>query len=99
MVDEGELGIRINAMIVEGNSSLRKHLSEYKILGYGDHRLTVRSIKRFMDGALGSHGAWLLKPYNSLPSSTGLNTEPIDSMRETAKIAIENGFQTRLFTT
>ncbi|MBM3890176.1 MAG: amidohydrolase family protein, partial [Verrucomicrobia bacterium] len=58
----------------------------------GNH-LTVRSIKRFMDGALGSHGAWLLEPYADLPSSAGLNTAAIADLRETARIAIENGFQ------
>jgi predicted amidohydrolase YtcJ len=59
----------------------------------GDHHLTVRSIKRLIDGALGSHGAWLLEPYKSLPDSVGLNTEPVATMKETAAIAIEKGFQ------
>ena len=37
----------------------------------GDDYLTVRSIKRQIDGALGSHGAWLLEPYVDLPESPG----------------------------
>ncbi|MCJ7679794.1 MAG: amidohydrolase [Candidatus Aminicenantes bacterium] len=93
MADEGVLRMRLNLMISAGNSQLREHISDYKILGYGGNRITVRSIKRLIDGALGAHGAWLLEPYNSLPSSTGLNTYPVDDMRETAAIAIENGFQ------
>ncbi len=44
-------------------------------------------------GALGSHGAWLLEPYADLPSSTGLNTDPVSDVRETARFAVENGFQ------
>jgi predicted amidohydrolase YtcJ len=59
----------------------------------GNNHLTVRSIKHLIDGALGAHGAWLLESYESLPSSTGLNTTPVDVIRETAKIAIENDFQ------
>ncbi len=90
---EKQLKIRINAMISEGNDQLKKHLQDYKITGFGNHHLTVRAIKRLIDGALGSHGAWLMKPYVSLPSSTGLNTESIEDMKETAEIAIENGFQ------
>jgi predicted amidohydrolase YtcJ len=93
MVEEKKLGIRLNVMINESNDLLKEHLSNYRIIGMGDHHLTVRTIKRLIDGALGSHGAWLLTPYNSLPASIGLNTEPIDAMKETARIAIENGFQ------
>lgn len=90
---ENKLGVRINAMINEPNERLEKNISRYKIIGFADHHLTVRSIKRLIDGALGAHGAWLLEPYNSLPTSVGLNTEPIAAMKVTARIAIENGFQ------
>jgi predicted amidohydrolase YtcJ len=93
LILENKLGVRINAMINESNEHLEKNISNYKIIGFGDHHLTVRSIKRLIDGALGAHGAWLLEPYNSLPTSVGLNTEPIDAMKITARIAIENGFQ------
>ena len=93
MADEGVLRLRLNVMISAGNAQLRERLSDYKILGYGGNRITVRSIKRLIDGALGAHGAWLLEPYDSLPSSTGLNTYPVKDLRETAAIAIENGFQ------
>jgi predicted amidohydrolase YtcJ len=90
---DNKLGVRINAMIGEPNERLVQDISKYKIIGFADHHLTVRSIKRLIDGALGSHGAWLLDPYNSLPTSVGLNTEPIEAMKVTARIAIENGFQ------
>lgn len=93
LILENKLGVRINAMISESNERLAKNISSYKIIGFGDHHLTVRSIKRLIDGALGAHGAWLLEPYSSLPTSVGLNTEPIDAMKITARIAIENGLQ------
>lgn len=93
MVAEKKLRIRLNVMLSEPNDKLKKRIADYKIIGFGDNHLTVRSIKRLIDGALGSHGAWLLEPYTSLPTSTGLNTEPIDAMKEAAQIAIENGFQ------
>ena len=91
--EQGKLGIRLCVMINESNERLKEKLSEYRIIGFGDHHLTVRAIKRFMDGALGSHGAWLFEPYADLPSSTGLNTTPVKTIRETARIAVENDFQ------
>lgn len=90
---EGKLGIRLWVMISEGNESLKKRLNEYKIIRMGQSHLTVRAIKRLMDGALGAHGAWLLEPYSDLPTSKGLNTTPVEVIKETARIAIENGFQ------
>jgi hypothetical protein len=93
LADEGRLGVRLNAMLSEQNIRLRERIKDYFLFGYSEHRLTVRSIKRLIDGALGSHGAWLLEPYSDLPSSTGLNTHPPADLRETARIAIENGFQ------
>ncbi|MCI0470968.1 MAG: amidohydrolase [Candidatus Aminicenantes bacterium] len=93
LAQEKKLRVRLNAMIGENNGQLRQHLAKYRIIGMGDHHLTVRSIKRLIDGALGSHGAWLLEPYDSLPGSLGLNTEPVETMKETAAIAIENDFQ------
>ncbi|CAG8662481.1 25034_t:CDS:2, partial [Gigaspora rosea] len=43
-----------------------------KIEGLGDGRLTIRSAKMFMDGALGSWGAALLEPYSDDPTKQGL---------------------------
>ena len=93
LIDEGKLGLRLWVMLAEGNASLRKRLAEYRILGYGDRRLTVRAIKRSIDGALGPRGAWLLEPYDDLPGSTGLNTTPVEEIVETARLAIELDFQ------
>lgn len=93
LADDEQLGVRLYVMISEPNDRLRGKLSEYKIIGEGNNFLTVRSIKRIIDGALGSHGAWLLEPYDDLPNSTGLNTESIEDMKAAARLAIENGFQ------
>jgi predicted amidohydrolase YtcJ len=93
LAERGKLGVRIYAMISEDNAALEKSLAQYRIVGAGQNHLTVRSIKRLLDGAMGVHGAWLLEPYSDLPTSTGLNTMPVDELRETARIAIENDFQ------
>ncbi len=93
MVDDGALGVRLWVMIRESNRRLAQLLPEYRMIGYGDHRLTVRAIKVSADGALGPHGAWLLRPYSDLPSSRGLNTSPIDSLHETARLAVGHEYQ------
>lgn len=90
---EDKLGIRLYVMIRVDNHELEKRISDYRIAGIGENHLTVRSIKRSIDGALGPHGAWLLEPYKDLPTSVGLNTSPVDVVKETARIAIENDFQ------
>jgi len=80
-------------MVRASNEALAENLAAYRTVGYGDDRLTVRSIKLQIDGALGSHGAWLLEPYDDMASSTGLNTTPVESVRETARLAMEHGYQ------
>jgi len=90
---QGRLEVRLWVMISESNDVLAERLPEYRIVGLGNHHLTVRAVKRFADGALGTHGAWLLAPYDDLPESVGLNTTPVDSIRRTAELAIRHGFQ------
>ncbi len=94
LADEGSLPVRLYVMVrYETNETLEQRLAEYRLIGYGNNFLTVRSIKRQIDGALGPHGAWLLAPYVDLPTSIGLNLEPPDDIERTARIAIANGFQ------
>lgn len=92
-IDSGRLPIRLNVMISADNKELEKRIADYKILNYGENHLTVRAIKKYIDGALGSRGAWMFSDYSDLPNHTGLNVTPISTLRKTAKIAIENGFQ------
>jgi predicted amidohydrolase YtcJ len=93
LVDEGLLQVRLWMMIRAGNEALARNLDTYKTIGYGADRLTVRAIKVTLDGALGSHGAWLLEPYTDLPTSSGLNTTPVEVLEETARLAVEHRYQ------
>ncbi len=91
---ENALPIRLYVMVRhQSNEEMAAKLPEYRMLAEGNDFLTVRSIKRQIDGALGAHGAWLLEPYEDLPESIGLVLEPEDDIRRTAEIAIEHGFQ------
>jgi predicted amidohydrolase YtcJ len=91
---EGTLPVRLYVMVRrESNETMAARLADYLIIPEGNDFLSVRSIKRQIDGALGSHGAWLLEPYEDMADSTGLVLEPVDDIARTCEIAIENGFQ------
>lgn len=87
------LHTRLYVMVNGSPATLAQGLAKYRMEGGLDNRLTVRSIKIHFDGALGSRGAWLLDPYEDKKDSTGLNTAPIPDVKETAKLAIQHGYQ------
>ena len=93
MIDQGQIGVRLWVMVREGNTREAPFLVKYRTIDYGDGHLTVRAIKRQMDGALGSRGAWLLEPYSDKPDSVGLNTASIADIAETARLAMANDYQ------
>lgn len=92
-VDQNRVGVRLWVMVRDDNRALEQNLSRYKMIGYGNQFLTVRALKRSIDGALGPHGAWLLAPYEDLPTSSGLNTASIESVTRTAELAIQHDYQ------
>ena len=92
--EAGELPIRLYVMVRrESNEEMDEMLPFYRMTAEGNDFLTVRSIKRQIDGALGAHGAWLLEPYVDLPDSAGLVLEPIEDIEGTARVAVKHGFQ------
>jgi hypothetical protein len=93
VIQDGRLGVRLYVMVGESNARMKAGLAQYRTIGFGQQHLTVRAIKEYMDGALGSRTAWLLEPYADLPTSIGLNTTPAAALRETAELAIANNFQ------
>ena len=93
MAESRELRMRIWMMLRMPNEQLAVNLDKYRTVGAGGNFLTVRAIKRQIDGALGSRGAWLLAPYDDKPDSAGLNTEDPADIRKTAELAIQHGYQ------
>ncbi|GIW94128.1 MAG: amidohydrolase [Pirellulaceae bacterium] len=92
-VDRGELRLRLYVMLNESNERLASRLAEVRMVDYGGGWLTVRAIKRFADGALGTHGAWMLAPYEDLPGETGNVVQPIEELRKTAELALRYDYQ------
>jgi predicted amidohydrolase YtcJ len=93
MVDEGKLGIRLWVMVRQDNAAIADKLAQYRMIDYGNGHLTVRAIKKAIDGALGPRGAWLLAPYSDKPESKGLQTTKTADIEETARLAMANGYQ------
>lgn len=58
-----------------------------------DNQLTIRSVKLYADGALGSRGAWLLEEYSDAPGVHGHNVVPMEKIKELTEKAHEAGFQ------
>lgn len=93
VADEGQMTVRLWVMVRDTNENMAAQLANYRLIDGAGKHLTVRAIKHQIDGALGSRGAWLLEPYSDLATSTGLNTTPVDVIRDTARLAMQNGYQ------
>ncbi len=85
-----QLKMRINAML----SPSKKNFTTYLYNGiYQTDLLTIRSIKLFADGALGSRGAKLLYPYSDDPGNSGLLVSHPDDLMDICEQAYEYGYQ------
>ena len=80
LIDEGRLHMRAYAMLGEQEAALLEggvddiadYFREQRVEDYGNAMLSVRSIKIFFDGALGSRGAAFFEPYADDPGNRGL---------------------------
>ncbi len=91
--DAGALGIRLWVMVRDTNENIAAKMASYKAVGLHDNHLTIAAIKKTIDGAIGSRGAWLLEPYTDVPTTSGLNTSPVDEVKALAELAATNGVQ------
>lgn len=89
MHKNGSLKIRDYAMISVSPANLDYYIPKSP---YASDRLTVHSFKIYADGALGSRGACLLKPYSDAPTSGFLLTNPKDLENYISRIA-QSSFQ------
>ena len=91
--ESGQVNIRfINAVYGPGEDA-NNVLRSRPIVNAYDHHFTQRTIKVIFDGALGSRGAALLKPYNDAPDTSGYLTEKPEELRPMLKEALRRGIQ------
>lgn len=85
----GQLKLRIYGMARGSDADFMARLrTAGPLLDGGDGRYTLRAVKLFADGALGSRGAALVQPYSDAPQTRGLlfrsDTELLGLMRAMA---------------
>ncbi|MBI4892049.1 MAG: amidohydrolase [Acidobacteria bacterium] len=90
LIAEDKLPVRIWAMIGGDGTLWREYLKKGPETG---DKLTVRAIKLYADGALGSRGAALWQPYTDDKSNTGLLITPMERIQKVAVEAAAAGFQ------
>ena len=93
LAEAGQLPLRLWVMISQPKPSQYSKLAGFPQIGLGNGHLTVRAVKAYLDGALGSYGAWLLAPYADKPDSYGQNTTPIDTIAAVAAACKQYGLQ------
>lgn len=91
LADSSKLNMRLYVMINDGIDLLKEKLKNYKFTS--DNFFNVRAVKLYIDGALGSRGAWLLKPYDDLQNYYGYNVTSIKDLEEICELAVKYGFQ------
>jgi predicted amidohydrolase YtcJ len=82
----------INAVYGPG-ADAERFLEEGSTINAYDHRFTQRTIKVIFDGALGSRGAALLKPYSDAPDTSGYLTEKPEDLKPMFEEALRRGIQ------
>lgn len=87
---EGKLKLRVYAMISDSKETRDYFFSKGP---YKTDRLNVRAVKVYADGALGSRGACLKRPYADQPGHYGFLLHDLAYMNDIMDEAHENGFQ------
>ena len=93
--DMGELPVRIYGMISSTDPKLREIVTSGHTADQYD-LYSARSVKVYMDGALGSHGAAMLSPYSDRPDHNGLLLTTDSDLRELLKLTTANEYQVAL---
>ena len=89
----GKLHLRVYVAIDGPGADADRLLKEGPSLQRCGDRITVRAIKVYIDGALGSRGAALLSPYSDAPGTDGLLVNSADTLLPTFIAALKRGIQ------
>ncbi len=90
---QGRIKLRIYDAIDGPGGDADRLLREGASINRCGGRLTVRAIKLYIDGALGSRGAALLEPYSDSPGSTGLLVNTPEALYPVLTKALTRGIQ------
>jgi predicted amidohydrolase YtcJ len=91
--DARKLTARIYAMIGDTGADFDTLSKNGPLTGYGDDFLSLRAVKLYADGALGSRGAALLTSYSDDPKNSGLLFHAPAEMTAMIAKALGKGYQ------
>lgn len=91
--EKGELQSRIYVMLDWTERDLIETYYKSGPVLDSENLLTIRCIKIFVDGALGSRGAAMLEPYSDAPGEKGLIVTPEDEVSQLTSRALKSGLQ------
>ena len=91
--EAGKIKIRFVNAVYGPSEDAQNFLHEGSTINAFDHHFTQRTIKVVFDGALGSRGAALLKPYSDAPETSGFLTEKPEALRPLFEAALRRGIQ------
>jgi len=94
--DQARLTTRIYAMVRDTGEDFDQIAAGGPLLAYGNDHLTVRSVKMWADGALGSRGAAMIEPYSDDPHNRGLLFRTPAELRAAVEKAFSHGFQVNI---
>jgi hypothetical protein len=94
--DSGDAKTRIYGMI-SGSGNTFDALSENgPVESYANDMLALRSVKLYSDGALGSRGAAMLRPYSDDPGNVGLLFMEQEEMNAAVSKVVGKGYQANI---
>src|SRR6185503_15275776 len=93
LIDAATIKTRLYVMLRGSLPELTPFFARGPVDDVANHRLVVRAVKIYADGALGSRGAALLEPYSDEPATTGLLVTPPDEVYAQTLAAAKAGFQ------
>lgn len=93
LYSEGKIKLRIYKVLSAPGKEAQRLLSEGPIIGAFGNRLTVRSLKFYADGSLGSRSAALLEPYSDAPDTSGFLTVKEEDLLPVLEEALRKGIQ------
>ena len=94
--DAHKLTARIYAMIGGTGKDFDAISAHGPLIGYGGDFLTVRAVKLYADGALGSRGAAMLAPYSDDPHNRGLLFQSPAELTAMIGKALGKGYQVNI---
>jgi predicted amidohydrolase YtcJ len=92
-LDGGKIKIRFINCVYGPGEDAQNLVKEGATLNAFNHHFTQRTIKVVFDGALGSRGAALLKPYSDAPETSGYLTEKPEDLKPMFEEALRRGLQ------